>query len=207
MKFEVISWCKFDRFFRWWGQAVHKNQRFFFLRKQFCCSVVGGYQQVQAHLWSRASTFYALPVPLPRQVFIVVQTGVWKWGRKKCWKSGSKGSPNGPQKLLKIDKSVFWRVSKRDLKNGPSPGSGKVRFCHYLLHFSKVGGLKKDTFLGTMLGPFGRQNRWKQGSRTASKKVLKIDTHFTRFGVHFGDHFWVKSRSFAGRRWVWHVDP
>ena len=24
-KFEVISWCKFDRFWRWWGQAVHKN--------------------------------------------------------------------------------------------------------------------------------------------------------------------------------------
>ena len=50
-------------------------------------------------------------------------------------------------------------VSKRDLKKGPSPGSGKVRFCYYLLHFSKVGGLKKDTFLGTILGAFGRQNR------------------------------------------------
>ena len=39
--------------------------------------------------------------------------GVWKWGRKKCWKSGSKGSPNRPQKLLKIDKSVFWRGLKK----------------------------------------------------------------------------------------------
>ena len=39
--------------------------------------------------------------------------GVWKWGRKKCWKSCSKGSPNGPQKLLKIDKSMFWRGLKK----------------------------------------------------------------------------------------------
>ena len=109
-----------------------------------------------------------------------------------------------PKWTPKVDqnrqKGCSGGVSKRDLKNGPSPGSGKVRFCNYLLHFSKVGGLKKDTFLGTILGPFGRQNRWKQGSRTASKKELKIDTHFTRFWVHFGDHFWVESRSFAGRR-------
>ena len=105
-----------------------------------------------------------------------------------------------PKSRPKSIKACSGGVSKRDLKNGPSPGSGKVRFCNYLLHFSKVGGLKKDTFLGTILRPFGRQNRWKQGSRTASKKVLKIDTHFTRFWVHFGDHFWVESRSFAGRR-------
>ena len=32
IKFEGIFWCKFDRFWRWWGQAVHKNQCFFFLR-------------------------------------------------------------------------------------------------------------------------------------------------------------------------------
>ena len=134
--------------------------------------------------------------------------GGLKMRSKKVLKSGSKGCPNGFQKLLKKSiKACSGGVSKRDLKNGPSPGSGKVRFCHYLLHFSKVGGLKKDTCLGTILGAFGRQNRWKQGSRTASKKVLKIDTRFTRFWVHFGDNFWVKSRSFAGRRWVWHVDP
>ena len=28
-KFEVIFWCKFDRFGRWLGQAVHKHQCFF----------------------------------------------------------------------------------------------------------------------------------------------------------------------------------
>ena len=39
------------------------------LFQQFCCSGVGRYQPVQAHLRIRATTFYALPVPLPRQVY------------------------------------------------------------------------------------------------------------------------------------------
>ena len=65
----------------------------------------------------------------------------------------------GPKSCQKSIKACSGGVSKRDLKNGPSPGSGKVRFCRYLLHFSKVGGLKKVIFLGTILGPFGRQNR------------------------------------------------
>ena len=39
------------------------------LFQQFCFSVVGEYEQVQAHLCIRATTFYALPVPLPRQVY------------------------------------------------------------------------------------------------------------------------------------------
>ena len=84
-----------------------------------------------------------------------------------------KGPQMDPQSCWKSIKACSGGVSKRDLKNGPSPGSGKVRFCNYLVHFSKVGGLKKDTFLGTILGPFGRQNRWTQGSRTASKKYWK----------------------------------
>ena len=117
-KVEVRFWYKFDIFWRWLGQAVHRNQcvcfpQYFMLFQQFCFSVVGEYGWRKAHLCLRATTFYALPVPLPRQVFIVVQMGVWKWGRRKCWKSGSKGSPNGPQKLLKIDKSVFWRGLKK----------------------------------------------------------------------------------------------
>ena len=74
---------------------------------------------------------------------------------KKWFQRVPKGTP-------KVDKNRHKAgsggVSKGDLKMVPSPGPGKVRFCHYLLHFSKVGGLKKDTFLGTILGPFGRQN-------------------------------------------------
>ena len=78
-------------------------------------------------------------------------------------KSVEKVVPKGPQMDSKADenrqKGCSGGVSKRDLKNGPSPGPGKVRFCYYLPHFSKVGGLKKHTFLGTILGSFGRQNR------------------------------------------------
>ena len=61
-----------------------------------------------------------------------------------------------PKRTPKVDqnrqKGRSGGVSKRDLKKGPSPGPGKVRFCSYLLHFSKVGGLKKDSFLGSILG-------------------------------------------------------
>ena len=39
------------------------------LFQQFCCSVVGEYEQVQPQICNRATTFYALPVPLPRQVY------------------------------------------------------------------------------------------------------------------------------------------
>ena len=74
-----------------------------------------------------------------------------------------KGPQMDPKSCQKSIKACSGGVSKRDLKNGPSPGSGKVRFCYYLLHFSKVGGLKKDTFLGTILGAFGRQHRWNRG--------------------------------------------
>ena len=122
IKFEVLFWCKFDRFWRWLGHAVTEINvlfpEYFMLFQQFCFSVVGEYGWREAHLWIRAVT-YALPVPLLRQVPKAVQKGVWKWGRKKCCKSDSKGSPNGPQKLSKIDKSVFWR----GIKTGPQKGT------------------------------------------------------------------------------------
>ena len=88
----------------------------------------------------------------------------FKWGSEnEVENSVEKMVPKGPQMDPKVgknrQKACSGGVSKRDLKNGPSPGSGKVRFCHYLIHFSKVGGFKKNTFLGIILGPFGRQNR------------------------------------------------
>ena len=46
------------------------------LSQQFCCSGVGRYQPIQAQICNRATTFYALPVPLPRQVSFEVQMGV-----------------------------------------------------------------------------------------------------------------------------------
>ena len=100
---------------------------------------------------------------------------MFKWGSEnEVEKSVEKVSPKGPQmdpkSKPKLIKACSGGVSKRDLKNGPSPGSGKVRFCHYLLHFSKVGGLKKYTFLGTILGPFGRQHRGNRGPDEWQKK-------------------------------------
>ena len=85
----------------------------------------------------------------------------FKWGsEKEVENSVEKVVPKGPQmdpkSCKKSIKACSGGVSKRDLKNGPSPGSGKVRFCHYLQHFSKIGNLKKGSFLGTILGTFGR---------------------------------------------------
>ena len=63
-----------------------------------------------------------------------------------------------PKRCEKSTEACSGGVSKRILKKVPSPGAGKVRSGFYLLHFSKVGGLKKDSFWGTILGTFGRQN-------------------------------------------------
>ena len=60
-----------------------------------------------------------------------------------------------PKWTPKVDqnrqKGCSGGVPKRDLKKVPSPGSGKVRSGNYLLHFSKVSGLRKGHFLGTIL--------------------------------------------------------
>ena len=94
-----------------------------------------------------------------RQVHVELFFGVFFEVEKSVEKVVPKGAQRDPKSRPKSTESGFWRGLERELKNGPSPGSGKVRFCHYLLHFSKVGGLKKDSFLGTILGAFGRQNR------------------------------------------------
>ena len=77
IKFEVISWCKFDRFWEWWDkQCIQINSRFSVelnLFQQLCCSGVVGYQQVQTNF------LRAFPVPLPRQVFLSVYFGVHIW--------------------------------------------------------------------------------------------------------------------------------
>ena len=60
-----------------------------------------------------------------------------------------------PKWTPKVDKNrqkgCSGGVPKRDLQKVPSPGPGKVRFCNYLLHFSKVRCLRKGTFLGIIL--------------------------------------------------------
>ena len=104
------------------------------------------------------ATFSALPVPLPRQVHVELFFGVFFEVEKSVEKVVPKGAQMDTKSGPKSIQRVFRRGLERDLKMGPSPGQGKIRFCYYLLHFSKVGGLKTNTFLGTILGPFGRQN-------------------------------------------------
>ena len=152
--------------------------------------------------------------------FLRASRSIAKTGYQGCLKGGLKRRSKKvlkkwfqrvPKWTPKVDqnrqKGCSGGVPKRDLKKVPSPGPGKVRSGCYSLHFSKVRGLRKGSFWGTILESVLETKSWKQGSRAASKKLLKIDTHFTRCWVHFGDHVWVKSRSFAGRRRVWHVDP
>ena len=79
-----------------------------------------------------------------------------KWGSEnEVENSVEKVVPKGPQmdpkSCQKMIKACSGGVSKLDLKKGSSPGQGKVRFCCYVLHFSKVRGLRKDSFLGTIL--------------------------------------------------------
>ena len=49
-------------------------------------------------------------------------------------------------------KACSGRVSKKNLNKVSSPGSEKVKFCSYLLYFSKVGGLRKGHFFGDHFG-------------------------------------------------------
>ena len=64
---------------------------------------------------------------------------------KKWFQRVPKWTPKVDQNRQKV---CSGGVPKRDLKKVPSPGPGKVRSGYYLLHFSKVRGLKKYTFLG-----------------------------------------------------------
>ena len=117
------------------------------LFQQFCCSGVGRYQQVQTHLCIRATTFYALPAPLPRQVSGECFMGIWKWSQKKYRKSGSKGSPNGPQKSTKIDRKGVLEGSQKETSNmDPLQDQEKWDFAiiYYTLARSEVS--KKTHF-------------------------------------------------------------
>ena len=60
-----------------------------------------------------------------------------------------------PKSRQNRQKGCSGGVSKRDLKKGPSPGSGKVRSGSYLLHFSKAKGLKKESLLVQCWDHFG----------------------------------------------------
>ena len=120
--------------------------------QQFCCSVVGRYQQVQALFAYELQLSTRFPFHCQDRFLL------WfKWGSEnEIERNVENVSPKGPQldpkSRQKSIKACSGGVSKRDLKKVPSPGPGKVRFCCYLLHFSKVGGLRKGTLFGNHFG-------------------------------------------------------
>ena len=101
----------------------------------------------------------------------------------------SKGFPNEPQKLSKIDKSVFWRSLKKGAQKGPSPRAGKVRSGSYLLHFSKVGGFKKNMFWVSFWDHLG-DKIMEMGVQISSKKSSgNRDPDLVIWGSIFGTIF------------------
>ena len=69
----------------------------------------------------------------------------------------TKDAQMDPESFQTSIEACSGKVLKPDLKKGPSPGSGKVRSGYYLLHFSKVGNLKKIPCRVPHWKPFGKQ--------------------------------------------------
>ena len=135
--------------------SAWKSMLFFYeeltLFQQFCCSVVGGDQQARALFASELQLSTRFPLHCQDRFVILL-----KWGSEnEVENSVETVVPKGPKWTPKVDqnrqKGCSGGVPKRDLKQVPSPGRGKVRFCSYLLHFSKVRGLRKGSFLCTVL--------------------------------------------------------
>ena len=136
------------------GQAVHTNQFSFF------CGVDGiSAALLQRCCWVSASSS-KLSTRFSRSIaktgLFVGSNGGLKMRSKKASKKWFQRVPKWTPKVGKNrQKGCSGGVPKRNLKKVPSPGPGKVRFCCYLLHFSKVGGLKRACFLGTVLEHLG----------------------------------------------------
>ena len=123
--------------------------------QQLCFSIAGGCQQGQ--------TFLQQSYNFLRASRSIAKTGLYlgfNWGLKmrskivlkKCLQRVPKWTP-------KVGKNRQERVlegsQKRISKNSPF----QEQENEIQLHFSNVGDVKKDNFLGTILGPCGRQNR------------------------------------------------
>ena len=96
-----------------------------------------------------------------------------------------------PKWTAKVDqnrqKVCSGGVPKRDLKKVPSPGPGKVRSACYLPHFSKAGGLRKGSFLGTILDPCWHHFRPKTCFKNVPKIRCNIVSQKTTCWHRFGD--------------------
>ena len=87
--------------------------KYFMLFQQFCFRVVGEYGWREAHLCMRATTFYALPVPLPRQVHVELFFPDRKTVLKKLFQ-------RVPKWILKVDK-----IDKKRVQEGSRKGTSK----------------------------------------------------------------------------------
>ena len=95
---------------------------------------------------------------------------------KRLEKVIPKGPQMDPKNCQKLIKACYGGVSKGDLKKGPSPGSGKVRFCYYLLHFTGVARSEVSNnviFWVPFLGQFWRQNHENRVPEQHQKKRWK----------------------------------
>ena len=102
--------------------------------------------------------------------------GVWKWGRKKCRKSDSKGSPNGPQKSTKIDKKRVQEGSQKGTSKGdPLQDQEKWDFAVIYNTLARSEVWEKLIFSDHFEDHFGGKII-KIGVQMSSKKVVKIDT-------------------------------
>ena len=92
-------------------------------------------------------------------------------GRKKCRKSGSKGSPNGPQKSTKIDrKGVLEGSQKGTSKMDSLQDQEKWDFAVIYCTLARSEVSKNTHFWVPFWGPFGRQNRGNRGPDEWQKK-------------------------------------
>ena len=123
-------------------------------------------------------------------------------------KSAEKVVPKGLQMVTKsrpkLIESVFWRglPQKWTLP--------RIRKSEILLLFTTLWQgrrSQKRQLFGYHFGNMWETESLKLGSRWGAKKQWKYTSKFSDVWVHFGDDSRVKSRLFAGRRGVWHVDP
>ena len=86
-------------------------------------------------------------------------------GRKKCWKSCPKGSPNGPQKSTKIDKKRVQEGSQKETSKTDPLQDQEKWDCAAIYCTLARSEVSKNTHLWVPFwGPFGSQNHWTQGS-------------------------------------------
>ena len=127
---EVIVWCKFDRCWKWLGQAVHRNQCFF--RSVFPCYFSSSALVLLVSM-DELKHIYASELQLSSRFPFHGQDRFlfrFKWGSEnEVENSVEKVLPKGPQmdtkSRPKSRERVFWRASKEGPKKGTLSRTGE----------------------------------------------------------------------------------